>query len=174
MIETEYQPNAETGTGGTTTMTLPDGGAAAVRPAGGCCPFHDGPETLDGFMAEVLREGGQVNQEGGREVLDTALDLRHAVQTRRDAGACVALLCRLRAQLDGRHYLAFYRVRCWMRRVLAVESSAGRNEPWVRQALPLDFARPEEIEDQSLALWPAYDGCVSPMARVRFVFVDTN
>lgn len=165
MTETQFRLEAENSSAGTEAETA---GRVEAAPEG-CCPFHDGPETLDGLMAEVLA-GAECGEREG--ILDTALDLRHAMQTRRDAGECVTLLCRLRSQLDGAHYLAFYRVRRWMRRLLAVESSAGRNEPWLRQALPLDCARPDEIEHQCLANWPAHDGCLSSMARVRFVFIE--
>lgn len=170
MTETQFRSDAKQGVD--LGAALPETAAAAIaHAAGGRCPFHDGPETLDLLMAEVLAAGQ--NWERG-DILDTALDLRHSMQLRRDAGQCVALLCRLRSQLDGRHYLAFYRVRCWMRRSLAVESSAGRNEPWVRHELPLDCARPDEVEHQCLAgHWPAQEDHALNAARVRFVFVKS-
>ncbi|EIQ00505.1 hypothetical protein OpiT1DRAFT_05050 [Opitutaceae bacterium TAV1] len=170
MTETEFQFQSTAATDAPRLLVAPEGTATqpASTPTGarqGRCPFHDGPETLDGLLAEIGLEDATL--------MDCALDLRCLIQARQDARACFAQLCRLRAQLDGKHYLAFYRIRRWMKRLLAMESSPGRNVPWVRHELPLDCARPDEAEYQCLARWPAdTHGCLSTGARVRFVFAE--
>jgi hypothetical protein len=125
------------------------------------CPFHDGPETLDGLLAEISpREN---------ELLDAALDLRQLITQREDAEAVLAQLFRLRGLLDGRHYLAFYRLRCWLQRLILVQARAYRGEVWQTFLLPLDGARIDEIIDSTLAR--LVDGPdVIPGAHVRFVF----
>lgn len=84
-----------------------------VLPASPRCPFHDGAATLDLLLAELdPRE---------TELFDAALDLRAEFAAGADAATCAAQLLRVRALLGERHYLAFYRVRCWARRALHIE-----------------------------------------------------
>ena len=125
------------------------------------CPFHDGVATLDSLLAELdPRE---------LKLFDAVLDLRSLAATS-DAAACVAQLFRVRALLEGRHYLAFYRVRCWARRTFRVEVRPMRGAPAVICDLPLDGARLDEVINSSLAAL-AQDGELPASAYVRFVFV---
>lgn len=127
----------------------------------GLCPFHDGAATLDLLLAELdPRE---------RELFDAVLDLRSLFAARADAAACVEQLYRVRARLGGRHYLAFYRVRCWARRALRIQIRAVRGQAWLTRELPLDGARLDEVVNGSLAALST-DGSIPSGAHVRFVF----
>jgi hypothetical protein len=130
------------------------------------CPFHDGPATLDALLAEL-------NASREPEALDLALDLRSALTVRRSAEQCVALAIRLRHTLNDRHYLAFYRVRQWLQRVIAVQVREFRGQAWARFPLPLNSARVEEIENACLAAWAQVRprSCLE-LAQVRFVFLS--
>lgn len=127
---------------------------------GALCPFHDGAATLDALLAELDPHDA--------ELFDAALDLRLAAEVG-DAEAGIAQLFRLRALLDGRHYLAFYRVRCWAQRALRVEVRAQRNAPWLSRPLGLDGGRIDEVINTALAEL-AVDGEIPAGASVRFVF----
>jgi hypothetical protein len=126
------------------------------------CPFHDGVATLDLLLAEIdPRETA---------LFDAALDLRSLCAAGRDAAGCVAQLFRVRALLAGRHYLAFFRVRCWARRVLRIEVRAQRGAPWLAREFPLDGGRLDEIVNAALA--SLAEGDVIPAAaHARFAFV---
>jgi hypothetical protein len=127
------------------------------------CPFHDGPATLDGLLAEL-------DHHAHPEALDAALDLRTAF-ARREAADCVRLALRLRHTLDGSHYLAFYRVRQWLQRVIGIQIRAGRGAAWTTFPLPLNSARVDEIENACLAAWGAdRDPAELDWAQLRFVF----
>lgn len=131
-----------------------------ARAPAGICPFHDGVATLDLLLAELdPRE---------RDLFDAVLDLR-SLATGSDAAACVAHLFRVRRLLDGRHYLAFYRARCWARRAFRIEVHPRRGQPALVRELPLDCARFDEAVNSSLALL-ARDGEIPAGAHVRFVF----
>jgi hypothetical protein len=132
------------------------GPAALVR-----CPFHDGVATLDLLLAEL--------DPGDKPLFDAALDLRSLCAGANDAAACLEQLFRVRRLLDERHYLAFYRVRCWARRRLRVEIRAGRGAPWISRELPLDCARLDELINAALAD-VNLSGASAGMAQVRFVF----
>lgn len=126
----------------------------------GLCPFHDGAATLDLLLAEI--------DLSDTVLFDAVLDLR-SLATGRDATACLAQLFRVRALLDGRHYLAFYRVRCWAQRTFRVEIRSCRGEAALLRELPRDGARLDEIVNSSLACL-AQDGEIPAGAHVRFVF----
>ncbi len=128
--------------------------------ADGVCLFHDGLATLDLLLAEL--------DPRDRDLFDAGLDLR-SLATSRDAAACVAQLFRVRALLDGRHYLAFYRVRCWARRTFQLEARACRGATPVVSQLPLDGGRLDEVVNGALAPL-ACDGELPAGAHVRFVF----
>lgn len=124
------------------------------------CPFHDGIATLDLLLAEIdPRETA---------LFDAVLDLR-SLAAGRDATACLAQLFKVRALLDGRHYLAFYRVRCWAQRTFRAEVRSHRGEAALLRELPRDGARLDEIVNSSLACL-AQDGEIPAGAHVRFVF----
>jgi len=125
------------------------------------CPFHDGLATLDLFLAEL--------DPSDLELFDAALDLR-SLATVNDAAACVAQLFRVRTLLGGRHYLAFYRVRCWARRTFRIEVRAHRGAPAVIRELPLDGARVDEVVNSTLAAL-AENGELPAAAFVRFISV---
>jgi hypothetical protein len=134
--------------------------AAALRPAG--CPFHDGRATIDLLLAEI----------DPRDVtlFDAVLDLRSLGTSGENAGACLEQLFRIRELLEERHYLAFYRVRCWARRALRIEVRADPNGPWCSRELPLDGARLDEVINSSLAPFGYDDGVIPGGAHVRFAF----
>ena len=125
------------------------------------CPFHDGAATLDGLLAEL--------DPSDTELFDLALDLRSLAANSVDADACVEQLFRVRKALHDRHYLAFYRVRCWARRIFRIEVRAGRGSPWIARELPLGGARLDEVVNASLAALAADDGVIPLSAHVRFV-----
>ena len=124
------------------------------------CLFHDGLATLDLFLAEL--------DLCDRALFDAALDLR-SLAAGQDASACIEQLFRVRALLDGRHYLAFYRVRCWARRSFRIEVRAHRGAAALVRDFPLDGGRLDEVVNSSLAA-VADDGELPAAAYVRFVF----
>ncbi len=131
------------------------------------CPFHDGPATLDALLAELTP--------AEIDALDLALDLRSAIAVERDAGAAVQTALRLRHALDGTHYLAFYRVRQWLQRIIVAQVRAWRGAEWRTYALPLNSARREEIENACLAAWSTENpGLDVESAQVRFAFASTK
>jgi hypothetical protein len=125
------------------------------------CPFHDGVATLDLLLAELDPRDSAL--------FDAALDLRTLCVAGAEPAACVEQLFRVRWLLGERHYLAFYRVRCWARRTLRIEVRASRNAPWIARELPLDGARLDEIINASLASLVTPDGTIPESAYVRFV-----
>lgn len=128
------------------------------------CPFHDGPATLDALLAELAASQASV-------ALDLALDLRSALMERQDAEGCVALALRLRRTLDGAHYLAFYRVRQWLQRVIVVQVRGWRGDDWMTLSLPLNSARLDEIENACRAAWAlARELEPTEWTQVRFAF----
>ncbi len=143
--------------------TLSPANLPAPAARGGLCPFHDGLATLDLLLAEIdLRDTA---------LFDAVLDLR-SLAAGRDAGACLAQLFKVRSLLDGRHYLAFYRVRCWAQRTFRVEVRSRRGEATLLRGLPRDGARLDEIVNASLACL-AQDGEIPAGAHVRFIFAPT-
>jgi len=133
---------------------------AAPREHGALCPFHNGIATLDLLLAEL--------DPSDTTLFDAVLDLR-SLASGRDACACIAQLFKVRALLAGRHYLAFYRVRCWAQRTFLVEVRSHRGEAALLRELPRDGARLDEIVNSSLACL-AQDGEIPAGAQVRFVF----
>lgn len=129
------------------------------------CPFHDGAATLDLLLADLGPQDAQL--------FDAVLDLRSLCTAREDAVACIEQLFRVRRLLGGRHYLAFYRVRCWARRLFRIEVRSGRGEPWISRGIPLDAARTGEIVNAALAAL-ANAGCVAETAHVRFAFAGDD
>lgn len=128
------------------------------------CPFHDGAATLDMLLAEL--DSGDVT------LFDAVLDLRSLFASEADPAACLAQLFRVRWMLGDRHYLAFYRVRCWARRALRIEVRASRTHPWITRELPLDSARLDELVNASLAAVADADGVIPETAHVRFAFAS--
>lgn len=129
------------------------------------CPFHDGLATLDLLLAEL--------DPRDRALFDAVLDLRSLATERRDAAACIAQFFRVRTLLDGRHYLAFYRVRCWAHRAFRVEAHVARTATAGVHAFPLDAARVGEVINSALAPL-ARDGDLPAHAHVRFAFAPTT
>lgn len=125
------------------------------------CPFHDGAATLDLLLAELNPQD--------IELFDAVLDLRTLCAAGNDAEACVAQLFRVRRVLGGRHYLAFYRVRCWAKRALRIEVRAHRGASWRSCEFPLNSARMDEAVNTAIAtlLLDAGSPCT---AHVRFTF----
>jgi hypothetical protein len=136
--------------------TAPRGGEPVAR-----CPFHDGAATLDLLLAEL--------DPRDTKLFDAALDLRSLCTAGRDATACLRQLLWVRTLLDERHYLAFYRVRCWARRALRIETRPHPSAPWKSDELPLNCARVDEIVNTALAAIAANDRSPAT-AQVRFTF----
>lgn len=132
------------------------------------CPFHAGPATLDLLLAEL--------DPRDRELFDAALDLRSLFAAEADAAACIAQLFHVRALLGDRHYLAFYRVRCWARRAIRVEVRADRRNPWEPRTLPLDVARMGELVNAALATLASLSpsGEIPAAAHLRFAFINPS
>jgi hypothetical protein len=126
------------------------------------CPFHDGVATLDLLLAELDPQD--------TELFDAVLDLRSLSVAGTEPEACVEQLLRVRRILAGRHYLAFFRVRCWARRTFRIQVRAGRTLPWLSRELPLDCARIDELLNASLAAVADADGEIPASAHVRFAF----
>ncbi len=150
-----------------TTLAAPSflSRSAARTAAASLCPFHDGLATLDALLAEL--------DPRDRELFDAVLDLRSLATEQRDAAACIAQFFRVRSLLDGRHYLAFYRVRCWAHRTFRVEARFARNTPAAAHAFPLDAARVGEVINSALAPL-ARDGELPAQAHVRFAFASAE
>jgi hypothetical protein len=140
--------------------------ASPRKPGVSLCPFHDGPATLDLLLAEI--------DSRDTTLFDAVLDLRSAATSAADARECAELLFRVRTLLQGRHHLAFYRVRCWARQALRIEVRASRQEPWIAHELPLNSGRLEEVVNTALATLEDAGGEIPPAAKVRFVFAATT
>ncbi len=143
------------------TATLPSLRLASPA-AAMVCPFHDGVATLDLLLAELDPQDTQL--------FDAVLDLRTQSAAATEPAACVEQLLRVRRILGGRHYLAFFRVRCWARRTFRIEVRAGRALPWLSRELPLDCARVDELVNSSLAALANADGEIPASAHMRFAF----
>ncbi len=126
------------------------------------CPFHDGPQTLDLLLADLRNDAPGL--------VDLALELRSAMTARADADRCIDLLLTLRARLDGRHHLAFYRVRTWLRRNIVAEVRPDRATPWRTCDLPLDCARYDELINRCLATLVEHEHGWPPTATFRLRF----
>lgn len=61
------------------------------------------------------------------EQMDALLELRWHVHQRREAEVALQLFCALRLEMEGGHYLAFFRIRRWLENhlVAAVRPAAG-------------------------------------------------
>ncbi|MEJ1972893.1 MAG: hypothetical protein WDM96_10670 [Lacunisphaera sp.] len=137
----------------------------SLRPASPeLCLFHNGLATLDLFLAEL--------DPRDHALFDAALDLR-SFAAGTDAAACIEQLFRVRALLDGRHYLSFYRVRCWARRTFRIEVRAHRGAALHVCDFPLDGGRLDEVVNSSLAT-VSIDGELPAFACVRFVFAGAR
>lgn len=137
----------------------------AFTPAPAICPFHDGAETLDLLLAELESDEA--------ELIDAALDLRWLLNTGNDAEACVTQFFRLRSALGERHYLAFYRVRCWVSRRVLVQIRTNAAAPWVTRRIPLGSARIDEVVNTCLAPL-AVGGIIPTRADIRFIFAPSS
>ena len=129
MTETEFHSQAK---------------SASVSSAGtSSCPFRHGPLTLDLLLADV----------GSRDsaLLDAILDLRCALKGRGDAWDLLEQLYRVRRLLGGRAYLAFYKVRCWIRREIIAEVRGSRTAEWRQVRLPLNAGNLNEAVNTCLA-----------------------
>jgi len=149
-----------------TPFTVTSSASASVEFSAPLCPFHDGAATLDGLLAELDAHDAAT--------FDCALDLRSLLAEGRDAEACLDKLFRLRALLDGRHYLAFFRVRRWVQRCIVAQLRADRRSIWTTREIPLDVARLDELTNLCLA--PLIDPRTGELpfgAHVRFAFRES-
>jgi hypothetical protein len=83
-------------------------------------------------------------------------------------------LYHLRTCLDGRHYLSFYRVRCWVHRHVRAEVRQWRGAPWTATALPRDCGRLDAAVNTCLAALASGSDGWHNTARVRFRFVSAD
>lgn len=141
--------------------TFPPADSAVTMRHSGLCPFHDGATTLDLLLAEL--------DPRDTSLFDAALDLR-SLAAGRNATACVEQLFRVRTLLAGRHYLAFYRVRCWARRAFRIEVLPRRGATALVREFPLDGGRLDEVVNSSLAALVCSHGGITADAHVRFAF----
>lgn len=115
---------------------------------------------------ELLSTPGAVS---GEEV-DLLLDFRFQLRARQDADATLRLFCELRRRLEGRHYLALYRIRRWLEaNVVADVRSCQAAEAHV-VALKLDHYCVEAVRRVALCAGLRGEG-VLLAPRVRFEFV---
>lgn len=128
------------------------------------CPFHDGPETLDGLLAEIDPENVRL--------IDAVLDLRFLLREGGDLAAAMRQVFVVRSLLEERHYLAFYRVRRWLGRTVHIEYRGGPGEAWSAAALPLGAARIEEVAHACGAAL-AQGGEYPPRLEVRFAHSES-
>lgn len=127
------------------------------------CPFHDGAPTLDLLLAEL--------DPGERELFDTVLDLRSLFVGGGSAEECVRQLFLVRYLLGGRHYLAFYRVRCLAARIFRIQVRLDRGSPWTDRPFPVGGARVDEVLNDAVASL-AFDAELPDFAQARIVFAD--
>ena len=141
---------------------------AATRPqnhqAEAACPFRNGSLTIDLLLAEIGTRDS--------ELLDAVLDLRMSLKAQDDAWGLLEQLYRVRRMLNGRAYLAFYKVRCWAKRELLAEVRPSRTCPWQRVELPLNAGNLNEAVNTCLANLPD-EACVggerwNGLVRFRF------
>jgi hypothetical protein len=130
------------------------------------CPFHDGATTLDLLLAEL--------NPLERDLFDAVLDLRSLCTARNDALACLEQFFHVRSLLGDRHYLAFYRVRCWAQRTFVVSTRSCRQADWASQRLPLDCARFDELLNTALAALADASGSIPAAAHVRVDFAAAD
>ena len=114
---------------------------------------------------ELLRAHGTVR---GEEV-DALLDLRWLLNHREDAESALGLFCTLRRMMEGRHYLAFFRLRRWLENHIAVTARPYRAVPERMVPLALDNFCLEAIRSRCV-LMARRPGEPLLGARVRFSF----
>lgn len=71
------------------------------------CHWRCAVDVIDELLR--LRGGGVTGEE-----TDLLLELRWKLRHREDAEGALRLFCDLRLRMEGRHYLAFFRIRRWM------------------------------------------------------------
>ncbi|PTX96464.1 hypothetical protein [Opitutus sp. ER46] len=128
-------------------------------------PCDETTRAIDGLLAAINPHD--------RHLVDAVLDLRAAFRAGNDANTCVAQLFQVREWLDGRHHLAFFRVRDAARRALRVEVRTEPGAPWIPRELPLNAVRIDEALNSALACLAAND-MIPPTADGRFVFATAT
>jgi hypothetical protein len=85
----------------------------------GACHLKCALEVIDDLLSTPDAVSG--------EEVDLLLDFRSLVRSRVDGAATLRAFCDLRRRLEMRHYLAFYRLRAWLRNhlVAAVSPDPG-------------------------------------------------
>lgn len=117
----------------------------------------------------LLREIGGVR---GDEV-DALLDFRFLLRHRENAEGALAMFCQLRRTMEGRQYLAFYRLRRWLSDQIEVHVRVRRGEPERTSPLRLDCFCLEAVRCQALRSSVA-DGEPVLAPRVRFCFKQVS
>lgn len=144
----------------------PDGPSAVVAPSPGCAPANCrrrcALEVIDSLLS---RPSPAVS---GEEV-DLLLDLRWQLRQRAAAESALRLFCDLRRRMEGRHYLAFFRIRRWLENhlVAAVQVCPAAEPRLV--AVRLDHYCVEAIRRVCLCA-SLVDGAVLLVPRLRFGF----
>lgn len=118
---------------------------------------------------ELLSTPGAVS---GEEV-DLLLDFRFQLRARNDADATLRLFCELRRRLEGRHYLAFYRIRRWLETNLVAEVRSCQAAEARIVSLKLDHYCVEAIRRVALCAGLRKEG-VLLAPRVRFEFAKVG
>jgi hypothetical protein len=113
----------------------------------------------------LLRSAESVS---GAEV-DALLDFRSLLHRSEDAEAIVNLFCELRRSLEGRHYLAFYRLRRWLENHIQANVRLCRGRPEQIVPLKLDRYCLEAVRYQCLKT-AALNGHLILAPRVSFSF----
>jgi hypothetical protein len=78
------------------------------------CHWRCAVDVIDELLR--LRGGGVSGEE-----TDLLLELRWKLRHREDAEGALRLFCDLRIRMEGRHYLAFFRIRKWMENHLVAD-----------------------------------------------------
>ncbi len=106
-----------------------------------CTPAECRGRCAVEVIDELLTERGATS---GEEA-DLLLDLRWKLGTRADAEDALRIFCELRRRMEGRHYLAFFRLRRWLEQhLLAAVRSSPTAEPRC-VGVPLDHYCVEAI-----------------------------
>ena len=141
---------------------LPEAGAAYPDCAPANCRRRCALEAIDSLL-------GRPHPAVSGEEVDLLLDLRWQLRQRTAAEPTLQLFCDLRRRMEGRHYLAFFRIRRWLENhlVAAVQVCPAAEPRLV--AVRLDHYCVEAIRRVCLCA-SLGDGSVLLVPRLRFEF----
>lgn len=130
--------------------------------AAGACRWRCALEVIDELLCQ---RGGTVT---GEET-DSLLDLRWKLRQRTEAEEVLRLFCDLRRRMEGRHYLAFFRIRRWLENHLLAAVRICPAAPVNEVPVRLDHYCVEPIRRQCLCA-SLGRGSVLLAPRLEFVF----